>query len=187
MKMRLILRSGAQVDVDVTEFTVKRNRFDGSFVGLDWTTPVGYAAKLSFVRLEEVAAIVTLAEVGDDGDEPASGTYAHDAHCNTIHTPGPQPCPPTRDADAPPVVSIPAQAAVVALDALEQMDALEGDEVRAKGYEAAWGAISGAINAQLPPRGPLSRTESDEHPAGVGQPTPEASEGSQDDTADGAA
>lgn len=24
-------------------------------------------------------------------------TYAHDAHCNTIHEAGPEPCPPARD------------------------------------------------------------------------------------------
>lgn len=29
-------------------------------------------------------------------------TYAHDAHCNTIHEAGPDPCPPERDADAGP-------------------------------------------------------------------------------------
>lgn len=27
-------------------------------------------------------------------------TYAHDAHCNTIHKPGPEPCPPARDVPA---------------------------------------------------------------------------------------
>ena len=25
--------------------------------------------------------------------------YAHDAHCNTVHKPGPEPCPPPREAD----------------------------------------------------------------------------------------
>lgn len=25
-----------------------------------------------------------------------TSTYAHDAHCNTTHTPGPQPCPPAK-------------------------------------------------------------------------------------------
>lgn len=106
MKMRLIFRSGAQVDVDVIEFTVKRYRVEGGLAGLDWTTPVGYAAKLSFVRLEEVAAIVNITEPGDDEDAPS---------------------------------------------------------------------------------GPLSGSQSAEQPAGVGQPTPEAPEGSQDGTAGGAA
>lgn len=68
MKMRLIFRSGAHTDVDVTEFTVNRNRFDGRFLGLDWTTPGGFATKLSYVRLDEIAAVVTIAEPGDDGD-----------------------------------------------------------------------------------------------------------------------
>ena len=27
-------------------------------------------------------------------------TYAHDAHCNTIHEAGPDPCPPAREPDA---------------------------------------------------------------------------------------
>lgn len=66
--MRLIFKSGASTDVDVDEYTVSRNKFDGSFSGLNWTTPDGYAAKLSYVRLEEVAALVAIAEPGDDVD-----------------------------------------------------------------------------------------------------------------------
>jgi len=165
VKMRLIFRSGAHTDVDVTEYTVKRNRIDNRFVGLDWVTPGSFAAKLSYVRLDEIAAVVTIAEPGDDGDNPQD--------------------------DAPPVVSIPADAALRALDALERTASLEDDEVRAKGYEAAWDAITAAIEAQAPLRGPSSGPQSAEQPPPRGSGTtdgiPGAPEGSQDDTAGGAA
>lgn len=45
-------------------------------------------------------------------------------------------------------VTIPAQAALHALDALQRMDALEDDDARGKAYEAAWTAINDAVNAQ---------------------------------------
>lgn len=77
MKMRLVFNGGAVLDVDVEEYRVKRNRFTGELVGLDWTSVDGRpgAVTLKRVDLSQIDAIATVWEEGDrpdraDGSEP---------------------------------------------------------------------------------------------------------------------
>ena len=123
-------------------------------------------------ELDPYLPVMTPAEPGDDGDEPACDGVDEqfradveafaDANDGTLR----------RLTDAPLVVSVPVQAAVVALDALERMDSLEDDELCAKGCEAAWAAINGAVNVQMPLPTSTSREQKPE-PAPIVEPEPQ--------------
>jgi hypothetical protein len=65
MKMEITFTSGTQLVVDVDEYTVRRSSVTGELTGLDWTTSVAAARKLSYVRLADVVAVVRIAEPGD--------------------------------------------------------------------------------------------------------------------------
>lgn len=56
MKMRVILKSGAQFDADVTEFIVKRSTVDGGITELNWTH--GGKNRLNYLRLDDVVAVL---------------------------------------------------------------------------------------------------------------------------------
>lgn len=60
MRMQITLKSGTQVTVDVEDFNIGRSNLDGDLVELKWTTPPERIAKLCYVRLDEIAAIVRL-------------------------------------------------------------------------------------------------------------------------------
>lgn len=60
MRMQITLKSGAQIEADVSEFTTKRNPITGDLTKLEWRTPDGHAAKLNYLDLKEVAAIVAV-------------------------------------------------------------------------------------------------------------------------------
>lgn len=61
MRMQITFTSGAQIVVDTDEFTSLRSRLDGSSLnGLNWTSPPDWTAKLHWLRLSEVVAIVAV-------------------------------------------------------------------------------------------------------------------------------
>lgn len=64
MRAQITLRSGVQIEVDVTELTTGRHRFTRDLVSLDWTTPQGWTRKLHTIELSEIAAIVMIQERG---------------------------------------------------------------------------------------------------------------------------
>lgn len=69
MKMRLVFKGGAVVDVDTDEFTVTRDPLgSGGLTRLGWTTPREFEVKLSWVNLGELAAVVHVVETGDGED-----------------------------------------------------------------------------------------------------------------------
>lgn len=72
MKMRIVFKGGAVLDVDVREYTVKRNNFTGELVGLNWTSVDGRPGLVTLKRvgLDEVAAIATVWEEGDGAAPP---------------------------------------------------------------------------------------------------------------------
>jgi hypothetical protein len=62
MKMRVILRTGTIIDVDVTEFTVCRNSVTGGLDELKWSY-VGdetVTVKLKYLRPDDVAAVLAI-------------------------------------------------------------------------------------------------------------------------------
>lgn len=63
MRVQITLKSGAQIEADVEEFTVTRSRLEGELVGLKWTGSVGGRA-LKYVRLDEIAAITYVDDEG---------------------------------------------------------------------------------------------------------------------------
>lgn len=59
MKMQVTFKSGAQIEVDVDEYTCSTNKVTGELTGLDWTFAKHRgASRLSWVRLSEVVAVV---------------------------------------------------------------------------------------------------------------------------------
>lgn len=61
MKMRIILKSGAVIDTRVSEYTVGKNRITEEIESLKWTLKNGKSGEsLKYLRLEEVAAVVTV-------------------------------------------------------------------------------------------------------------------------------
>lgn len=70
MKMVLTFKSGAQIRIDVTEYTACPNIM-GGIDSLRWTTPDTWKTKLSCVDLNEVAAI----HAENDDTEPARETH----------------------------------------------------------------------------------------------------------------
>lgn len=78
MKMRLVFKGGAVLDVDVEEYSVTRSNFTGELMRLDWTLPDRRPGMVALKRVElgEVAAVATVWEEGDgaeaDNPEPPS-------------------------------------------------------------------------------------------------------------------
>lgn len=60
MKAQVTLRSGAQIEFDVTDLTTRRSPVTGGLIGLDWTSPDGWMRKLHTIAVEEIAAIVMI-------------------------------------------------------------------------------------------------------------------------------
>jgi hypothetical protein len=60
--MQITFKSGAQIEVDVEDFTVRRRAVSGELAELKWTTPHDFTAKLAYANLDEIAAIVRLAD-----------------------------------------------------------------------------------------------------------------------------
>ena len=70
MNMQVTFKSGAQVTVDAEDFSTGRSTVTGELRELKWTTPEEYAAKLCYLNLDEVAAIVRV----ENGSDSPSGT-----------------------------------------------------------------------------------------------------------------
>lgn len=62
MKMRVILRSGAIIDIDATEFSVGRNVVTGGLDELKWSYAGDETVKLKYVNVDEVAAVLAIHE-----------------------------------------------------------------------------------------------------------------------------
>lgn len=62
MKLEITFKSGAQVVVDVTEFSTKRSQISGQFTELTWTAPEDWARKLTGLDLTEIACLVAVEE-----------------------------------------------------------------------------------------------------------------------------
>lgn len=60
MRAQITLRSGAQIEVDVTELTTGRSPVSNGLNSLKWTTPEQWARKLHTIEMGEIAAIVML-------------------------------------------------------------------------------------------------------------------------------
>lgn len=60
MRIQITLKSGAQIEADVSEYSTASSLVDGSLSKLNWTTSKDPAAGLKYVDLNEVAAIVTV-------------------------------------------------------------------------------------------------------------------------------
>lgn len=59
--MQLTFKSGAQIVVDVEEFTVGTDRYTDALTSLKWQTPAGAKAELNYLaNLGAIDAIVTL-------------------------------------------------------------------------------------------------------------------------------
>lgn len=59
--LEITFKSGAQVFVDLDEFTSTRNRWEGGRLsGLEWTTPADWSRKLHWLDLSEVACLVVV-------------------------------------------------------------------------------------------------------------------------------
>jgi hypothetical protein len=56
--MRIYLKGGGNFAVKVTEFTVRRDQLTGEFNQLDWKADDGAMARLRYLALDQVAAIV---------------------------------------------------------------------------------------------------------------------------------
>ena len=65
MKMLIVFKSGAKVEVDVESFETAKNAASGELSRLAWVTPDGATSKLHTINLGEIAAIVALREAGE--------------------------------------------------------------------------------------------------------------------------
>ena len=74
MRAQVTFKGGAQIQVDVTEFSTTRDPVTGGLTKLNWTTPDGWAAKLHCLDVTEVVAIVAIqAEPAADAAEAQRG------------------------------------------------------------------------------------------------------------------
>jgi hypothetical protein len=60
MKLEITFKSGAQVTVDVTEFSTKRSQISNTYGELNWTTPKDWTRKLHSVDLEQIACLIAV-------------------------------------------------------------------------------------------------------------------------------
>lgn len=69
MKAEITFKSGAQILVDVTEFSTEKHRATREITAMSWTTPESWTRKLHTLALSEIVAIVAVA----DEPEPNGG------------------------------------------------------------------------------------------------------------------
>lgn len=67
MRIQITLRSGAQIEADVDEFTIGKSQVSDQIRELHWVSPAGSMRRLKHVALSEIAAIIAIHEPGDDG------------------------------------------------------------------------------------------------------------------------
>lgn len=60
MRMQITFKSGAQITVDVDEFSTGRSPATNELTRFGWTTPDAWTARLHTITLSEVAAIVAI-------------------------------------------------------------------------------------------------------------------------------
>lgn len=65
MRIQITLRSGAQIEVDVSRYKVeverdRRARVPDRISGISWRTPREWRAALEFIDAAEIAAVVAL-------------------------------------------------------------------------------------------------------------------------------
>lgn len=60
MKLEITFKSGAQVAVDVTEFSTGKSVIDQELTKLSWTTPEDWTRKLHTVKLDEIVCLVAV-------------------------------------------------------------------------------------------------------------------------------
>ncbi len=65
MKMQITMKSGAQIIVDIKDLSIRKNGL-GDLTRLEWTTPAEFSAKLVHLQLDQVAAVVRLADAALD-------------------------------------------------------------------------------------------------------------------------
>lgn len=58
MRVHIVFKSGASIDVDMDGYEQGVNNRTGELQSLRWTTPEDFMKKLSFINMSEVAAIV---------------------------------------------------------------------------------------------------------------------------------
>lgn len=73
MKTRIILKSGAHIDLDLASVKTKRSPLDNNLMALEWEYTPGSTTRLFFVELDQVAAVVTVHDATDGsvGEVPA--------------------------------------------------------------------------------------------------------------------
>lgn len=64
MRMKVVLRSGVSITVDVNDYNVERNKFSGELTGLSWSSPIDRdeSETLSYLNLSNVDAIIAIRE-----------------------------------------------------------------------------------------------------------------------------
>jgi len=68
VKVQITLKSGAMVEFTATKITRQNNTITNEFTGLKWIND-DRPIDLFYVRIEEIAAVVTVAEPDDEADE----------------------------------------------------------------------------------------------------------------------
>lgn len=64
--MRVILKSGTEILVDLTAFTVQQSPVTGDLIELKWTAAEDATSTLNYVRVDDVSAILRIDEPGDE-------------------------------------------------------------------------------------------------------------------------
>lgn len=59
MKMRVILKSGVDFEIEVKSFTSKPDAL-GTLVSLSWVGASGAPSRLNYIRLDDVAAVLAV-------------------------------------------------------------------------------------------------------------------------------
>jgi hypothetical protein len=77
--VQLTFRSGAQILVDVDEFTTGTSKVNGALRSLRWRTPADWTRKLDTVNLGEVVAVVAVRETWEvvDAANPPTDLAGH--------------------------------------------------------------------------------------------------------------
>lgn len=58
MKVHILFKGGASIDVDIDEFEKGVSVVTGGLTSFKWTTPEDFTKKLSYINVNEVVAIV---------------------------------------------------------------------------------------------------------------------------------
>lgn len=58
MRIELLFRNGARVEADVDDVTTERHRVTNALASASWNTPPDWTAKLQWVDLSEILAVV---------------------------------------------------------------------------------------------------------------------------------